>query len=460
MGNPPSTSTRQGSPFGTERAGGAGRTTRPTGALPFLATLLALTALAARAWAGGAMIYEVGSPDTGTAIAGRAALAADASTSFTNPAGMSRLDDTQMLIGVQTLIGFTKFDPGPQTHIPVVAQQGGDGGNANGLVLVPGMFVAHSITPDLHVGMSVTSQLGAALEYDDSWVGRYYGQKISILTVAATPVVSYRVTDWLSLGGGPVIMYSQLKMRSAINNAFFERDPNYPDGRLQFKGDDWGVGGNIGFLITPPIAGTRFGVSYMVPVELNFHDNRIASGLGPRLTTILQAKDLLDSKTKIGLTMPNMLLVSGYHELTKELAVMGNFGWQEWSQFGAVELDITGDNPQSLTANLDFKNTYHGALGAQYRLFETWLLSCGVAYDSSALESATRSPIFPIDRQIRGTVGVQKAVSDVFTLGFQYDYLSLGSASLDRSNPLQGTLAGDYSTNQVNLLSVNFAARF
>jgi long-chain fatty acid transport protein len=158
--------------------------------------------------------------------------------------------------------------------------------------------------------------------------------------------------------------------------------------------------------------------------------------------------------------MPNMLLVSGYHELTKELAVMGNFGWQEWSQFGAVELTVSGDNPQSLTATIPFSDTYHGALGAQYRLFETWLLSGGVAYDSAPLNSGTRSPIFPIDRQIRGGVGVQKAVSDVITLGFQYEYLDLGSASLSRSSPVTGTLVGDYSTNQVNVVSVNLAARF
>ena len=43
------------------------------------------------AWAGGAWLYEVGSPDLGTAGAGRAALAADASTAFGNPAGMTRL---------------------------------------------------------------------------------------------------------------------------------------------------------------------------------------------------------------------------------------------------------------------------------------------------------------------------------------------------------------------------------
>lgn len=426
-----------------------------------LSSVLVSLAWAPAAFGGGAMLYEVASPDTGTAIAGRAALAADASTAFTNPAGMSRLDDgSHLLIGAEILLGITEFDPGPQTHIPIVAQQGGAGGNAGGLAPAPGMFFVHSITPDLHIGMSLTSYIAAALEYNDSWVGRYYGQQISLLTLSGTPVVSYRVNDWLSVGGGPVVMYGQLKMHSAINNAFFQGDPNYPDGRLRFKGASWGVGGNIGVLITPPIAGTRFGVSYLTPVDQSFSDQGIASDLGPRLTNILQASKLLNSKVKIGLTMPNMLMVSGYHELTKELAVMGNFGWQEWSQFGAVELGISGANPQSLTANLHFNDTYHGAVGAQYRLFQTWLLSCGVAYDSAALDSATRSPIFPIDRQIRGAVGVQKAVSDAITLGFQYEYLSLGSASLSRSGPVRGTLVGDYSTNQVNVVSVNLAARF
>ena len=51
------------------------------------------------AWAGGVMLYQFGSPDVGLAAAGYAARAQDASTVFTNPAGMSRLEKSQVMGG-------------------------------------------------------------------------------------------------------------------------------------------------------------------------------------------------------------------------------------------------------------------------------------------------------------------------------------------------------------------------
>ena len=44
------------------------------------------------AFAGGFFLYELGTPDVGLASAGYAARAQDASTVFTNPAGMTMLD--------------------------------------------------------------------------------------------------------------------------------------------------------------------------------------------------------------------------------------------------------------------------------------------------------------------------------------------------------------------------------
>ena len=52
---------------------------------------------ASTVWGAGLWLYETGSPDMGTATAGRAAMARDASTAASNPAGMTRLDRTQVM---------------------------------------------------------------------------------------------------------------------------------------------------------------------------------------------------------------------------------------------------------------------------------------------------------------------------------------------------------------------------
>ena len=89
---------------------------------------LSLSLLVCRlANAGGIMIYDFGSPDVGLASAGYAARAQDSATVFTNPAGMSRLEKSQILVGVQALYGNVEFSPNPATTVT-----GDDGGNAIG----------------------------------------------------------------------------------------------------------------------------------------------------------------------------------------------------------------------------------------------------------------------------------------------------------------------------------------
>ena len=62
-----------------------------------------MTLLASSGQAAGLYLYEVGTPDLGLAAAGRAALAQEASTVMGNPAGMTRLDHSQLTGTLYTL---------------------------------------------------------------------------------------------------------------------------------------------------------------------------------------------------------------------------------------------------------------------------------------------------------------------------------------------------------------------
>ena len=68
------------------------------------AALVAATVLpGSSTLAGGLWLYEMGTPDLGTASAGRAASAKDAATVFGNPAGMTSLDRSQLLVGTDAI---------------------------------------------------------------------------------------------------------------------------------------------------------------------------------------------------------------------------------------------------------------------------------------------------------------------------------------------------------------------
>ena len=101
-------------------------------------------------------------------------------------------------------------------------------------------------------------------------------------------------------------------------------------------------------MLVEPWRGTRFGVAYRTPVKLNFNDVvDNVTNLGPGLNLILDIVGArLDvprgSKVDITLTNPQEVMVSAYHDLTPALAIMGNFGWQNWTAFGRVPFSVQG----------------------------------------------------------------------------------------------------------------------
>ena len=133
----------------------------------FYVVALCTSLLATSAWAGGLALYELGTPDVGTAAAGWSARAQDASTAFTNPAGMTRLEQSQLLAGVQPLYVNVNFDAVSSTF------GGGDGGNAGGWVPSAGLYYVHDVTQNWTLGVAAASHFGLGLDYNDNWAGRY-----------------------------------------------------------------------------------------------------------------------------------------------------------------------------------------------------------------------------------------------------------------------------------------------
>jgi long-chain fatty acid transport protein len=417
-----------------------------------LLVVLFSTFVSASAWAAGLWLYEAATPDVGTAAAGRAAAANDASIAGTNPAGMTRLDRDQLLAGFQGLAVRIKFDTDSSSFA------GGDGGNAGDFVPVASLHYVRSLNPNLKLGVSMGSFFGLGLDYDDDWAGRYYVQEAEFTTFGINPGVGYRVNNWLSVGAGFSIVYAQLEQKTAINNQV--TDPGTPDGQIKVKDDDMGYGWNVGVLVEPK-EGTRFGATYRSEVEVHFKDVANLKGLGPNLEALLTFTGVIGSGVDLEMTIPQAIMVSGYHELTDRLAIMANFGWQDWSSFGKTNISVNSSATREFTQDRNFKDTWHVALGAQYRFLKDWLWSIGFAYDSSPVDDNDRTPDMPLDRQIRYASGLQYDWGENVTLGAAYEYLDAGKAKIDQEGgPLKGDLKGDYKTNEIHVFNVNAIWRF
>jgi long-chain fatty acid transport protein len=410
---------------------------------------LILVLVVASAHAGGIWLSLQPTPDMGVGSAGSQAAGFDASAATANPAAMTRLDRSQMETGIMGIY------PDSQFNVKNSSFGGNDGGNAGYFSAVPTLNYVHSLSPDLKLGVGVGSYFGLGLNYSNEWAGKYYVQNASITTLAINPTIGYRIAPWLSVGGGVSVVQGNLSERVAVNTLL---EPG--DGRLKYDASDVGYGYNLGVLfeLSPQ---TRVGVTYVSQVDLNFKDDlRFKNLEGTILGAALNASGLLNSQLKIDMTIPAQLSVGAYHALTEKLALVGTVNWQNWSKFGEPEIAVADSN--TVTADLDYQDTYHAGIGAYYRLAEPWLLMVGFGYDTSPTSSSSeRSPLLPLGATFTYSAGVQYDWNKDFSVGAAYALIDAGSAKGNRTGgALKGDLEGEYDTNFIHAVNLNFVYRF
>jgi long-chain fatty acid transport protein len=377
--------------------------------------------------AGGLYLNEFGTPSMGVAGAGANAVAVDASTSFHNAAGMTRIKGNELMGTAGVLNSSVKFDPAADTPIP-----GGDGGDAGGPGPIIGGFYVHSLSDKWKLGANLITISGAILGYDDDWTGRYLNTDVKLLTMTFYPSVAYRVNNWLSLGGGPQVMYANLELKA-------KAPPPTGIGEVKIDGDDLAFGFGLGALFELS-EHTRFGIVYQSEIEPDFDGDVKLSPPG------------LETGTNTKITLARFIKASGYHELNDQWALLGTVGWEDWSAFKDVNIS-TGRGSQRIPRN--WKDTWKFAAGVHFRPVEKWLLQLGFSYDSNPVDSDDRTPDMPIDRQIRYATGVQYQWSDRLSVGGELVYADYGKAKINND-----LLKGDYKRNDIFFFALNANWKF
>jgi len=376
----------------------------------------------------GIWLYEGGTPEMGTAGAGRGAIANSASVSLYNPAGMTQLDHSEIMVGFQPMYIDSRFS-GEATTLIGKRETGDNGGNAGGFMPAGGIYYVYSYSEKLKFGLSTTSYFGLGLDFDDDWKGRHFVTEASMMTLALSPTVAYKITNTLSIGMGANILYGKLNQTVAkrISEEKFELDSS-----------DTGYGFNLSLLYAPTNT-TRFGLTYASKVEFEFKD------VGP--------KDNADMQMSI----PQSLSLSTYHQFNNKWSILSSIGWQQYSEFGKTQIVL---NHQTIEYNRNFDDTWHISLGTHYQYSKPLTLMAGVAYDSSAVEDKYRTVDMPMDRQLRYALGGTYSFSDKTTLGMAYELMDSGKAKVDQEGTGESSLKGEFSTNYVHIFNINVNYKF
>jgi long-chain fatty acid transport protein len=373
---------------------------------------------ASPARAGGLYVNEFSTTSQSNSGAGRGAWVPDASATLHNPAAMTRLDDHGFAGGFSLLVGQIHFD----------SETGSNGGNQAGVAPIASFSYAHKVSDRVRLGFSFFSISGSILSPSNNWAGRSQVTDLSLLTISMTPTVAVRITDWLSVGGGPVVTYGVLNwdLREQVNDNFI---------RLNDL-DDWEASGRIGLLLHPT-DDLSLSVFYNSETDLSLNGEfNGPANLNPSLD--------------LDLPLAQFVEVSGYWQATEKVGLLATFNWEDWSK--ANNLSVQLGSAPTINATTGFRDTYKVAVGANYQFNEDWLLQTGLSYDTSALQNKNRIAALPIDEQIRFALGGVYALSESTNLGLSFVYINLGQGEIRT-----GGVEGDYQRNHAFVFGLSLA---
>ena len=415
----------------------------------------------------------------GNAFAGGAAIAEDASTVWYNPAGLTRLNGSQMVVGGHFIVPslkFSKTSANRATAIGGGAISGGDGGDAGESALVPNFYYARRIDDRLSVGLGLNAPFGLATDYDDDWVGRYHANRSEIMTINVNPALAYKVTDQFSVGAGLNYQKLDATLTQSVDYGSIcllagsppgcGATPGANDGDAKIEADDDAWGFNVGALWQLSDA-TRLGLAYRSRMKYGLEGsfdvtapNPVAGGAGGAVA------GLVDSGLRANITLPETISLSLYQALSSTWALMADITRTRWSRLPELRIDFDSSQADSVvTLNLEDVNRY--SVGATYTPGGSWSYRFGVALDQTPTpDEVVRTPRLPDEDRLWVAFGAGYKPNDTMSFDISYVYIKVDDAAINKNagapgneNFLRGSLVGNYEAN-TQILSAQLNWKF
>lgn len=420
-----------------------------------LGLISAITGFSGSTLASGFAIPFPSITDLGTDAAGGAALAQDATTAYTNPAGLIRLQNQQIAasaLGITTTIKFngTMNNPGLPGFGTPVSETGSAKSTAG--AIIPAFYYALPIADRWAFGLSVNTPFGLGDDYSENAITRYDVTYTQLASIDIGPSIAYKLTDKFSIGAGPDVVYFRLLSQAMSRTQPFTTQ----DSQSKMDLSSWGYGWHAGVLyqFTPQ---TRAGLTYHSQVVEQLEGTSKFYANGGALNGYS-----VSSNTQSTLPLPPITTLSAYHDFCNNWATMASIEYQQWSVYRhdritnlAYPAALTG--PINVLVPRNWQDTFRYAAGATYQLTPRWLLRAGTDYETGPSVESTRGVANPDVGSVGVTAGAHFQATKTLAFDGGYGHYFFFNSRINTTSPVTGNqLVGhsEYSGDALGLQMV------
>ena len=448
--------------------------------------------------------YRFGSQSVaaqGTADASGAE-ANDASTIFYNPAGMSRLEGTQISAGATVVVPHSSYTDTGSTRF-TGSRTGGTqaSGYAPDAVAAPSLYATKKLNDQWTVGLGLFVPYGAKLDYGSTWNGRYALTDVLVEAITINPSVSFKLNQHHSFGFGIDAEHMKAELGQAVDVpgtiAALRTPANAAqgaalirqittlggnpallatagDGRGENEVKDWGYGFNLGYLFTLD-ENTRFGLSYRSSISHNMRGSTLwdfSNSTSDRVVNgvLAAASHRANSAALVSLRTPDTLSANVFHQFDSKWAGMADVTWSRHNRLGNLDIEFPGTTEGAEVIRQQWKNTVRVAAGGNYAYNENLTLRAGVAFDESPVQNAElRHPALPDSDRMQYSLGMNWKLDARSSIDLAYSYVDFKDAQVNYTNlcnTLSRTCTGNGETTRgtykthLSLIGVSYNYKF
>ena len=423
------------------------------------------------AHAGGFYIHEQSAYFQGSSFAGAAAGGPSLSSMFWNPATI-----TQHGLGFSTESSASVVFPRSDIT-PTIATSStganlvplGPSGDISKDAFIPSSYYIYGLNNMISFGLALNAPFALRTQPSPLWAGLFYSQESEVKTINANPMISFKLTDWFSIGVGAQIQYFKVKLDSAFpgSGSFPPFGPLLP-GQLRIDGDSWDFGVTAGITITPT-AWTTIGLGYRSQIDQKISGDIFRPPfilpVGATLVGIPAAFVNFDATVPL----PDVATASIRQKVTETVTLLGTVEWTNWSRLDTVPITVTSTPvvPPGIPSALAFgwRDGWLFSGGVEYQWSPALALRGGLGWEISPVTDATRGTRLPDKDRLWLSVGGTYNWNERLSFDLGYSHLFVDDAAINlvpgnpTFNPALGTFIG-VANGEVDIFSVALRYRW
>ena len=337
--------------------------------------------------------------------AGSATGSHDISDSFFNPAILSNVKSTTLILSASMIR--LNIDADNSSGKTSSGSSVSDGGISDAGIdsVVPAFYFATPINKETTFGFAVTSPYGLATKYDKAWAGRYQAIDSAITTVNFNPTISYKIDPKLSVGAGLQAQYMSATLTNMVDYGSALGAAGSDDRLAKINGTDWGYGYNFGVNYKFNDK-TKFGIGYRSKIDHKLEGRAEVNGL--------QYGNFNSS-----VTTPESVDAGISYQINKDNELVADVLWSRWSRLKSLNIYSENSNLNNNVA-FNWHDSFRYSLGYNLKASEKLIIRSGAAYEKDAINNKNRSPSVPTGNRIWLSGGFGYKITNQATVDMSY----------------------------------------